>query len=328
MKGYEGRQMEGDKAAAAAKSSPKWRSWRETYEGRQGNSGNQQQPRMEIMKGDKWREMKGDNAAAASSPFSDFGDQHGSHWEVRTPIASSYLGNEEGRLGAAAISVISMQGDKWRETNEEGRLGAAAISVISMQGDKWRETNEEGRFWESACRETNEGRQMKRRWFWESACRETKEGRQMKKGDFGNQHKKDKWRETNEEGKLGAAAISVISMQGDKWRRETRSGSDFGNQHAGRLGISTQGDKWRETNEEGRFWESARRETNEGRQLKRRWFWESARRETNEGRQMKKGDFGNQHAGRQMKGDKWRRETRSGSDFGNQHAGRQMKKGD
>ena len=29
-------------------------------------------------------------------------------------------------------------------------------------------------------------------------------------------------------------------------------------------------------------------------------------------------DFGNQHAGRQMKGDKWRRETRSGSDFGNQ----------
>ena len=38
----------------------------------------------------------------------------------------------------------------------------------------------------------------------------------------------DKWGETNEE--AGAAAISVISMQGDKWRRETRSGSDFGNQ--------------------------------------------------------------------------------------------------
>ena len=84
--------------------------------------------------------------------------------------------NEEGRLGAAAISVISMQGDKWRETNEEGRLGAAAISVISTQGDESRETNEEGR--------------------------------------------------------LGAAAISVISVQGDKGRRETRNGSDFGNQHA------------------------------------------------------------------------------------------------
>ena len=74
-------------------------------------------------------------------------------------------------------------------------------------------------------------------------------------------------------------------MKGDKWRRETRSGSDFGNQHAGR---QTKGDKWR-------------RETRSG------------------------SDFGNQHAGRQMKGDKWRRETRSGSDFGNQHAGRQMK---
>ena len=37
---------------------------------------------------------------------------------------------------------------------------------------------------------------------------------------------------------------------------------------------------------------------------------------------MKKGDFGNQHAGRQMKGDKRRRETRSGSNFGNQRAGR------
>ena len=62
--------------------------------------------------------------------------------------------------------------------------------------------------------------------------------------------------------------------------------------------------------------------------MKRRRFWESACRETNEGRQMKKGDFGNQHAGRQMKGDKRRKETRSGSDFGNHHAGRQMKKGD
>ena len=36
----------------------------------------------------------------------------------------------------AVILGISMQGDKWRKTNEEGRLGAAAISVISMQGDK------------------------------------------------------------------------------------------------------------------------------------------------------------------------------------------------
>ena len=57
-----------------------------------------------------------------------------------------------------------MQGDKRRETNEEGRLGAAAISVISMQGD-----------WESACRETNEGRQMKKGDFGNQHA-----GRQMK----------------------------------------------------------------------------------------------------------------------------------------------------
>ena len=55
-----------------------------------------------------------------------------------------------------------MQGDKQRETTEE-----AVILGISMQGDKGRETNEEAVIWESACRETNEGREMK-------------------KGDFGN----------------------------------------------------------------------------------------------------------------------------------------------
>ena len=126
----------GDKAAAAAKSSPKGKSGRETswetrqqpraaqngnHEGRQawntnegrlgssgsrqGGSASQEQPRMEIMKGDKWSEtrrqrqpraaqngdhVKGDKAAAASKPFGDFGDQQPSHWEVRT--ASSYLG--------------------------------------------------------------------------------------------------------------------------------------------------------------------------------------------------------------------------------------------
>ena len=128
----EGTQMKGDKAAAAAKSGPEWRSCRETNEGRQ--SGSQEQARMEIMQGDKWREtrrqgrpraaqnaqgdkwretrrqrqpriaqngdqegtqMKGDKAAAASRPFGDCGDQQPSLWEVRTPIASSYLGKKE-----------------------------------------------------------------------------------------------------------------------------------------------------------------------------------------------------------------------------------------
>ena len=45
--------MKGDKAVAAAKSSPEWRSGRETNEGRQGGSGSQEQSRMEIRKGDK-----------------------------------------------------------------------------------------------------------------------------------------------------------------------------------------------------------------------------------------------------------------------------------
>ena len=52
-KGYEGKQLKGDKAAAAAKSRPEWRSCREANEERQGGSGSQEQARMEIMKGDK-----------------------------------------------------------------------------------------------------------------------------------------------------------------------------------------------------------------------------------------------------------------------------------
>ena len=47
------RQMKGDKAATAAKSSPEWRSGRETNEGGQGGSSSQEQARMEIRKGDK-----------------------------------------------------------------------------------------------------------------------------------------------------------------------------------------------------------------------------------------------------------------------------------
>ena len=86
--------MKGAKAAAAAKSRPEWRSCRDTNEGRQGGRGSQEQPRIEIMKGDKRREtrrqgqpragqngdhpgrqMKGDKAAGASRPLGDCGDQ-------------------------------------------------------------------------------------------------------------------------------------------------------------------------------------------------------------------------------------------------------------
>ena len=97
--------MKRDKAAAAAKSSPEWRPWRETNEARQGgsgklcrgtNEGRQGSSGSQEQNGDhEWRQMKGDKAAAASRPFGDFGDQQPSHWEVRTPIASSYLGKNE-----------------------------------------------------------------------------------------------------------------------------------------------------------------------------------------------------------------------------------------
>ena len=186
---------------------------------------------------------------------------------------------------------------------------------------------ERQRFWFSACRETNEGRQMKKGDKWRRETRSGSDfgnqhaGRQMKKGDFGNEHagrlmKGDNWR-GGDFGKQHAGR----QRKGDKWR-----GGDFGNQHAGRqmeedewrerneevviLGISMQGAKWRKTNEEGRLGAAAisviSMQGNKG------------RRETRGG-----SDFGNQHAGRQMKGDKWRRETRGGSNFGNQHAGRQ-----
>ena len=78
--------MKGDKVATAAK-----RSGRETYEGRQGGSGSQEQPSIEIRKGDKWRETR---RQRHHDHLAILGDQQPGHWEVRTPIASSYLGKK------------------------------------------------------------------------------------------------------------------------------------------------------------------------------------------------------------------------------------------
>ena len=125
-------------------------------------------------------------------------------------------------------------------------------------------------------------------------------------------------------------------MKGDKWRRGARSGSGFGNQHAGRqmkgdnwrrgfLGICTQGNKWRETYEEAGIFRISIQGQTKGDKW-RRVILEPACRETKWRRETRSGsDFGNQHAGKQMEGAKWRRETRSGGDFGDQHAGRHMK---
>ena len=60
--------MKGAKAAAAAKSRPKWRSCRDTNQGRQGGRGSQNRDH-------EGRQMKGDKAAGASRPLGDCGDQ-------------------------------------------------------------------------------------------------------------------------------------------------------------------------------------------------------------------------------------------------------------
>ena len=136
--------MKGDKLGRQGGSGSQEQPRREIMKGgRQGGSGSQEQPRREIMKEDKFGRQGG--SGVATKPL--FRKSVAQSLRSKYPYSFQLSGerretNEEGRLGAAAISVISMQGDKRRETNEEGRLGAAAISVISMQGDKWRETNE------------------------------------------------------------------------------------------------------------------------------------------------------------------------------------------
>ena len=110
---HEGRQMKGDKAAAAAKSRPEWRSWRGTYEGRQAGSGSQQQARMakSSLEWRSWREtMKGDK------------------WRQERPRAGQN-GDHEGR---------QMQGDKWKQ--EQPRAGQNGDHAGGqMKGDKWRQ---------------------------------------------------------------------------------------------------------------------------------------------------------------------------------------------
>ena len=118
-----------------------WRSWKETNEGRQGGSGSQEQPRME--RDHEERQMKGDKAAAASRPFGDFGDQQPSHWEVRTPMASSYLGkNNSAYFGSITVFVFCFGSSfllcflpfLWHEF---GLLYIVCAYVVSKLGHVW-----------------------------------------------------------------------------------------------------------------------------------------------------------------------------------------------
>ena len=99
------------------------------HEGRQAwktsRQSSQEQPRMEIMKGDegRWRETRRQRQPRAGQngdregrhmkrPFSHFGDRQPSHLEVRTPIASSYLGNE-GRQMKAGVAKSRPEWRSW-----------------------------------------------------------------------------------------------------------------------------------------------------------------------------------------------------------------------
>ena len=67
--------------------------------------------------------MKGDKAAAASRPCGNFGGQQPSHKEVRTPMASSYLGNHANQ---SAQSIQLVLRDKSGEVG--GKWGASVKS--------------------------------------------------------------------------------------------------------------------------------------------------------------------------------------------------------
>ena len=141
--------MKGDKAATAAKSSPEWRSCRETNEGRQGGSSSQEQPRMEIMQGDKWRKTRRQQQPRAA--------QNGDH-----------AGRQMKGDKAAAAAKSSPEWRSCREINE-GRQGGSSSQeqprMEIMQGDKWRKTRRQGQP-RAAQNGDQEGRQMKETTIW------------------------------------------------------------------------------------------------------------------------------------------------------------------
>ena len=200
----------GDKAAAAAKSSPKGKSWRrEAWETRR-----HQQPRAAQNgnhEGDTLGRQGGNDITTIwrfrESACREIGNQHAGRQMKGNKLWREILG-------------ISMQGDKWRETTEE-----AVILGISMQGDKGRETNEEAVILGISMQGDKWRREILEISMQGDKRRETnEEGRLGAAAISVISMQGDKWRETNEEGRLGAAAISVISMQGDKLRETNEEG--------------------------------------------------------------------------------------------------------
>ena len=225
---YKGRHMKGDKAAAAAKTSPEWRLWRETNEGRQGGSGSQDQPRMEIMKGDKWRRQGG--SSSQDQPRMEI--MKGDKWrETRRqrPPRPAQNGDYEGRRmkgdKAAAAAKTSPEWRLWRGTNE-GRQGGSGSQdqprMEIMKGDKWRETRRQ-RQPRPAQNGDYEGRQMKG-----AAAKTSPEWRS--------------WRETNEGRQGGSSSQDQLSGFWGSATQSLRSKNPYSFQrhhdHLGILGIS------------------------------------------------------------------------------------------
>ena len=118
------------KAAAAAKSSPEWRSWRETSLGDKAAAEAKSSP-----EGRSWRATSlGDKAAGAAKPRVEImkGDKWRETRQQRQPRAAQN-GDHEGRQmkgdKAAAAAKSSPERRSGRETNE-GRQGGSGITTI------------------------------------------------------------------------------------------------------------------------------------------------------------------------------------------------------
>ena len=172
---HAGRQMKGDKAAAAAKSRPEWRScsqeqarpewrsWRKTNEGRQGGSDSQEQAakeqaRMEIMQGDEWRETRRE--------IMQGGKWRGTRRQREQPRMEEMMeGNkwrDEGRQGGSGSQeqprMEIMKGDKFGRQGGSGSQEQPRAEV--MKGGKWREkVAAAAKSRPGSCREPNEVRQ-------------------------------------------------------------------------------------------------------------------------------------------------------------------------
>ena len=129
---------------------------------RQGNSGSQHQPRKKGNQEDRQEQTRreigkgeqlGDKATVAAKSSPEGKSRRENSWETkqqRQPRADQ-KGNHEGRQGGSDFLTIR----RFRKSGTQPLRSKNPIASSYLG-------NEEGRFWESACRETNEGRQMKR----------------------------------------------------------------------------------------------------------------------------------------------------------------------